>query len=70
LNFKVPEKLDAASIIPVSLEWSDNGGINPTDHSQYLSEFGEIFYSRIKELIERALSRRMKLCQNKYFFNF
>ena len=66
MDFKVPQKLDAASIIPVTLEWSDNGGINPNDHSQYLREFGEIFYSKIKELIERALSKRMKLCQNKY----
>ena len=62
---KVPQKLDAASIIPVSLEWSDNGGINPVDHAQYLKEFGETFYTRLVELIERALNRRMKLCQNK-----
>jgi len=67
---KVPQKLDAASIIPVSLEWSDNNGINAVDHAEYLKEFGEVFYTRLIELIERALSRRMKLCQNKYFFNF
>lgn len=57
--------MDAGSIIPVSLEWSDNGGINSVDHTQYLKEFGEIFYTRVKELIERALKKRMKLCQNK-----
>jgi len=61
----VPQKLDAASIIPVSLEWSDNNGINAVDHAEYLKEFGETFYVRLVELIERALNRRMKLCQNK-----
>lgn len=64
----MPQKLDAGSIIPVSLEWSDNGGVNPLDHAQYLKEFGEIFYTRIKDLIERALKKRMKLSQNKYKF--
>ncbi len=65
---QVPNKLDAANIIPVSLEWSDSGGMNAVDHAQYLKEVGEIFYLRIKELIERALKKRMKLCQNKYIY--
>ncbi len=57
--------LDAASIVPWSLEWSDNNGINAIDHAEYLKLFGEEFYRRLIELIERALNRRMKLCQNK-----
>ena len=66
--FKVPEKLDAASIIPYSIEWSDNEGINKVDHAAYLKEFAETFYTRIVELIERAISRQMKLTQNKYAY--
>lgn len=62
---KVPEKLDAGSIIPYSIEWSDNEGINKVDHAAYLKEFAETFYTRIVELIERAISRQMKLTQNK-----
>ncbi|CAF0730796.1 unnamed protein product [Brachionus calyciflorus] len=64
-DVKVPEKLIASSIIPYSIEWSDNEGINKEDHAAYLKEFCETFYSRIVELIERAISKRMKLCYNK-----
>jgi hypothetical protein len=63
--FKVFRALDAASIIPYSIEWSDNEGINKVDHASYLKEFAETFYVRIVDLIERAISKQMKLCQNK-----
>ncbi len=64
-DVKVPQKLDAASIIPYSIEWSDNEGINKVDHANYLKEFSETFYTRIVELIERAISKQMKITQNK-----
>jgi hypothetical protein len=63
---KVPSKLDAASIIHYGIEWSDNEGINKVDHASYLVEFGNMFYTRIVNLIERAISKQMKLAQNKY----
>lgn len=63
--FKVFRALDAANIIPYSIEWSDNEGINKVDHASYLKEFSETFYVRIVDLIERAISKQMKLCQNK-----
>lgn len=64
-DIKVPQRLDAASIVHYSIEWSDNEGINKNDHGSYLKEFCETFYSRIIELIERAISKQMKLSQNK-----
>jgi hypothetical protein len=64
-KIKVPQRLDASSIIHYSIEWSDNEGINKNDHGGYLKEFCETFYSRIIELIERAISKQMKLSQNK-----
>lgn len=62
---KVPQRLDASSIIHYSIEWTDNEGINKNEHAAYLKEFCETFYSRIVELIERAISKQMKLSQNK-----
>jgi len=67
--FKVPQKLVATSIIPYSIEWSDNEGINKVDHGDYLKEFCDTFYSRIVDLIERAISKQMKLSQNKLVHN-
>ena len=65
IHFQVPSKLDAASIIHYAIDWSDNEGINKVDHANYLVEFGNMFYTRIVNLIERAISKQMKLAQNK-----
>ena len=62
----MPAKLDAVNIIPYSIEWSDNEGINKVDHASYLLDFGNMFYTRIVDLIERAISKQMKLAQNKF----
>ena len=65
-DVKVPERLNAGSIIPYAIEWSDNEGINKIDHLAYLKDFSEKFYVRIVDLIERAIAGQMKLCQDKY----
>jgi hypothetical protein len=61
----VPEKLDANSIVHWNIEWSDNEGINATEHADYLVKFGETFYSRLVALIELAISKLMKITKNK-----
>ena len=63
-DVKVHEKLDAANIIPYSIEWSDNEGINKVDHRLYLKDFANTFYVRIIDLIDRAISKQSKLAKN------
>jgi len=63
-DVKVHEKLDAANIIPYSIEWSDNEGINKVDHRLYLKDFADTFYTRIIDLIDRAISKQSKLAKN------
>ena len=58
------EKLDADNIIPYSIDWSDNEGINKTDHRLYLKDFANMFYTRIIDLIDRAISKQSKLAKN------
>ena len=64
-DVKVPEKLDAGSLIYNTIQWSDNEGINKEEHEEYLINFCETFYIRIVQLIERAISKQLKLCHNK-----
>ena len=61
----MPETLIASSIVHWNLEWSDNEGINATEHAEYLEKFGETFYSRLVELIEKAINKLMKITNNK-----
>jgi hypothetical protein len=63
---KVPEKLDANSIVRYSIEWSDNEGINKDEHRQYIEEFSNTFYVRIVDLIEKALAKQRILPHNKF----
>ena len=65
LKNKVKEKLDPNNIIPYSIDWSDNEGINRVDHSIYLKDFTDTFYIRVTDLIDRAISKQSKLAQNK-----
>jgi hypothetical protein len=64
-DVKVPERLKASSIIPYSIDWTDNEGINKNEHAAYLKDFSETFYIRIVDLIERAIAGQMKLCSDK-----
>jgi len=63
--FKLPAKLDADSIVRWDIEWSNNEGINPIDHAEYLVKFGEAFYSRLVDLIKKAIKKLMKITTNK-----
>lgn len=62
---QLPSTLDAGSIVHYNIEWSDEGGMNATDHADYLVKFGEEFYIRIVQLIERAINKLMKISANK-----
>jgi hypothetical protein len=57
--------LVADSIIHWNLEWSDNEGINAVEHADYLVKFGETFYSRLVDLIQKAINKLMKITNNK-----
>lgn len=57
--------MDAGSIVHWNIEWTDNEGINATEHADYLVKFGETFYTRIVELIELAINKLMKITNDK-----
>ena len=61
----MPEKLDAGSIVHWNIDWTDNEGINANEHAEYLEKFGDCFYNRLVELIERAINKLMKITKNK-----
>jgi len=63
---RLPEALDAASVVHWNIDWSDNEGINAVDHASYLFKFGETFYSRVVALIELAINKLMKITNNRY----
>lgn len=54
-----------SSIVHWNIEWSDNEGINAKDHANYLVQFGETFYTRLVDLIQKAINKLMKITKNK-----
>lgn len=57
----------SSSIIHYSIDWTDNEGINKNEHESYLINFCDTFYTRIVDLIEKAIAKQMKITQNKYY---
>ena len=49
---KIPGVLDKKNIFNFNIKWSDNEGINPTDHEGYLDEFCETFEREVLRLVD------------------
>ena len=49
----IPELLPAENIFRFEAEWSDDEGINETQHAEYLQQFCETFKTALKHQIGR-----------------
>ncbi|KAJ8320337.1 hypothetical protein KUTeg_001924 [Tegillarca granosa] len=43
------------SVPRISIKWSEKDGINRDEHSDYLTQFGNLFYTSIKQRIDKAV---------------
>ena len=59
---KIPSKLGSRNIFDYDVPWSDEegGGVNTTEHGDYLKEFGETMEREIIRLIEAGLKKTNK----------
>ncbi|CAF4750594.1 unnamed protein product [Rotaria sp. Silwood1] len=56
-NVRIPAVLKSQNIFKYKLHWSSNG-INRQEHSQYIEEFNNDFYTAMKEQIDRCVQSR------------
>ena len=54
----IPKRLNKENIVKLKAKWSDKGGINATDNSEYLHKLCESFYSKMVWLIDQNLMER------------
>ncbi|KAI3386911.1 hypothetical protein SNEBB_004259 [Seison nebaliae] len=66
-DVRVPAALSAANIIHYKIPWSDNEGLNRTDHAEYLQSFLTSFYSRVLNLIDKGVVEQRKLEGDKLY---
>ncbi|OWF43078.1 NACHT and WD repeat domain-containing protein 2-like [Mizuhopecten yessoensis] len=57
-------KMESSNISKKNVKWSEQGGISKEEHSQYLCEFGDIFYTGVKQLIDKAVQEELKLAHD------
>ena len=53
----VPSALSKNNIHHFEIDWSDNEGINTTDHADYLNRFCHIFENEIKRLVDQSMDK-------------
>ncbi|CAF1483609.1 unnamed protein product, partial [Rotaria sp. Silwood1] len=56
-NIRIPSILKSQNIFKYKVHWSSNG-INGQDHSKYIEQFNNDFYTSIKEQIDRCVQSR------------
>lgn len=54
LKERLKESTPAENVKEYSIDWSDDEGINDTDHKEYLVKFCEDFWVEVKRLIDSA----------------
>lgn len=51
----------------LKVKWDPTDGISIKTHKDYVVEFGEIFYEKVKELIDRNQAQESKFERLKYY---
>ncbi|CAF2516523.1 unnamed protein product [Rotaria sp. Silwood2] len=62
-NVRIPNALKSQNIFKYKLHWSPNG-INRQEHSEYIEEFNNDFYTAMKEQIDRCAQSRYTIGSN------
>ncbi len=52
-NKKIPHVLPASNTFKFNVKWDTKVGISRQTHSDYITEFGEVFYEQTRQLIDR-----------------
>ena len=58
LKSRIEATLPSSNIHKFNVQWSQNGGMNESEHAGYLESFCEAFECSVKELVDRGVSKR------------
>lgn len=61
---QVLDKMENSNISKKTVKWSEQGGISKEEHRQYLHEFGDTFYTGVKQLIDKAVQEELRLAHD------